>query len=75
MKAKLLQYLFNVNMNDKTKFREKIISLLRSKGSLYLGDIAKEISVSPQSGYKFIEELMEEGIVMRQQGSLKITLA
>jgi Mn-dependent DtxR family transcriptional regulator len=62
-------------MDDKTKLREKIISLLETKGSLYLGDIAKEISVSPQSGYKFIEELMEEGIVTRKQGSLKISLA
>jgi Mn-dependent DtxR family transcriptional regulator len=61
-------------MTDKTKLREKIISLLKSKGSLYLGDIAKEISVSPQSGYKLFEEMMEEGIVKRQPKSLKITL-
>ncbi len=62
-------------MSEKRKLQEKIISLLESKGSLYLGDIAKEISVSPQSGYKYIEELMEEGVVVHQPGSLKITLA
>jgi len=62
-------------MNDKIKLREKIISLLNRRGSLYFGDIIKEISVSPQSGYKFIEELKEEGIVKQQQDSLKITLA
>jgi len=62
-------------MNDKNKLREKIISLLESRGSLYLGDIIKEISVSPQSGYKFIEELKEEGVIKHQQDSLKITLA
>jgi predicted transcriptional regulator len=62
-------------MNDKTKLREKIISLLRSRGSLYLGDIVKEISVSPQSGYKFIEELMEEGVLRHQENSIKITLS
>ena len=50
-------------MENKMKLKEKIISLLESRGSLYLGDIAKEILVSPQSGYKFIEEMMEEGIV------------
>jgi len=62
-------------MNDKMKLREKIISLLKKKGSLYLGDITMEIQVSPQSGYQFIEELMEEGIVKHQPDSLKITLA
>jgi Mn-dependent DtxR family transcriptional regulator len=62
-------------MENKMKLRERIISLLESRGSLYLGDIAKEISVSPQSGYKFIEELMDEGIVKHQEDSLKITLA
>ncbi len=62
-------------MTEKKQLREKIISLLKSKGSLYLGDITKEISVSPQSGYKYIEELMEEGIVVHQPNSLKITLA
>ena len=62
-------------MDDKRKLQEKIISLLREKGSLYLGDITKEISVSPQSGYKFIEELMDEGILVHQEDSLKITLA
>ena len=62
-------------MENRMKLRERIISLLESRGSLYLGDIAKEISVSPQSGYKFIEELMEEGIVKHQEDSLKITLA
>jgi Mn-dependent DtxR family transcriptional regulator len=61
-------------MNDKTKLREKIISLLRSRGSLFLGDIVKEISVSPQSGYKFIEQMMEEGVLRHQDDSLKITL-
>jgi Mn-dependent DtxR family transcriptional regulator len=64
-----------LKMENKMKLREKIISLLENKGSLYLGDITKEISVSPQSGYKFIEELMEEGIVKHQKDSLKITLA
>jgi Mn-dependent DtxR family transcriptional regulator len=62
-------------MENKMKLREKIISLLESRGSLYLGDITKAISVSPQSGYKFIEELMDEGIVKHQEDSLKITLA
>jgi len=62
-------------MEANKNYREKIISLLRSKGSLYLGDITKEISVSPQSGYKFIEELMEEGIIVHQPDSLKIKLA
>lgn len=61
-------------MNDKTKLRKKIISLLESRGSLYLGDIVKEISVSPQSGYKFIEEMMEEGVLRHQENSIKITL-
>jgi len=62
-------------MEDRSILREKIISLLRKKGSLYLGDITKEISLSPQSGYKYIEELMEEGIVVHQPNSLKIKLA
>ncbi len=62
-------------MENKKRHREKIISLLKSKGSLYLGDIVKEISVSPQSGYKFIEEMMDEGIVTQQADSRKITLA
>ena len=62
-------------MNDKTELREKIISLLERKGSLYLGDIVKEISVSPQSGLKFIEEMMKEGIVKHPENSPKITLA
>ena len=62
-------------MEDRSILREKIISLLQKKGSLYLGDITKEISLSPQSGYKYIEELMEEGIVVRKSNSLKIKLA
>jgi len=62
-------------MEDRIILREKIISLLQKKGSLYLGDITKEISLSPQSGYKYIEELMEEGIVVRKSNSLKIKLA
>ena len=57
------------------ELRKKIISLLQAKGSLYLGDIIREISVSPQSGYKFIEELKEEGIIKNLQDSPKITLA
>jgi len=61
-------------MKNKINHREKIISLLEKKGSLYLGDITKEISVSPRSGYKFIEELMEEGVITHQPDSLRITL-
>jgi len=73
--AALMHHLIQVEMDDNTNFRERIISLLKNKGSLYLGDIAREMSVSPQSGYKFIEELMEEGIVKHQEDSMKITLA
>ena len=62
-------------MNDKIKLREKIISLLESRGSLYLGDIIKEISVSPHSGYKFVEEMIEEGVLRHQEDSLRITLS
>lgn len=62
-------------MPDKSQLRERIISLLKSKGSLYLGDIIREISVSPQSGYKFVEELKEEGVLRQERGSLKITLS
>ena len=62
-------------MDDNRKFREKVISLLRSKGSMYLGDIAREMSVSPQHGYKFVEQLMNEGIVRQVPGTLKISLS
>jgi len=62
-------------MDNALKLREKIISLLESRGSLYFGDIIKEISVSPHSGSKFIEELLEEGVVKRQPDSFRITLA
>jgi Mn-dependent DtxR family transcriptional regulator len=61
-------------MEDNMNFREKIISLLRKKGSMYLGDIAREMSVSPQHGYKFVEALMDEGLVMQVPGTLKISL-
>ncbi len=62
-------------MDEKMQLREKVISLLENKGSLYLGDIIKEISVSPKSGYKFVKELEEEGILKLKENSLKITLA
>ncbi|MCB8994468.1 MAG: hypothetical protein H6538_02550 [Bacteroidales bacterium] len=61
-------------MNTNYQLREKIISLLKMKGSLYLGDIIREVSLSPQTGYKFIQEMKEEGIVRQQADSLKITL-
>ncbi len=62
-------------MDDKGKIKVRIISLLKNKGSLYVGDIIKEMEISPKSGYKFINDLRKKGLLKIQPGSPKIILA
>jgi len=61
-------------MNKQT-LREKIIALLESRGSLYLGDIIKELSMSPRTGFECIHEMKKEGILKTQPDSPKLTLS
>ena len=43
--------------------KRAIVKFLTDNGVSYLGEIIKNLSLSYSSGYKYIEELKEEGFV------------
>jgi predicted transcriptional regulator len=43
--------------------KRAIVEFLKNNGVSYLGEIIKNLSLSYSSGYKYMEELKEEGFV------------
>ena len=63
---------------EKTKYHslgEQILNLFANDNSLYMGDIAKELSADALNVTKQVIELKRQGLLVHSKGSAKLMLS